>query len=296
MPIITSLQNPRVKDAVRLRDRPSRRQRGRILIDGARELHRALDAGVRMLEVFVCEPLCHGDDAQRLLPALPQSGCEILYVGEAVFEKLAFGHRSEGVLGVAEMPRPTLEHVAAQLGWDGLGWGGSLTATPTILSTAPPTAQSARIVPLVAVLEGVEKPGNVGAVLRSADAAGVSAVILADPRTDLYNPNAIRASLGTIFTMPVCEAASGDVLARLREHNYSILAARVDGAVSYTEVDYRRPTAIVLGSEAEGLSPIWTGDDILAVRLPMCGVADSLNVSVTAAVLFYEALRQRSVV
>ena len=105
----------------------------------------------------------------------------------------------------------------------------------------------------MAVLEGVEKPGNVGAVLRSADAAGVSAVIVADPRTDLYNPNAIRASLGTIFTMPVCEAASGDVLAWLRERKMTILAARVDGAVPYTEVDYRGPTAIVLGSEAAGL-------------------------------------------
>jgi len=301
MPIITSLQNPRVKSAARLRDRPSRRQQGRILIDGARELQRALGGGVRMVEVFVCEALCRDDNTQRLLPALSQSGCEILHVGEAVFEKLAFGHRTEGVLGVAEMPQPTLEYVATQLGWGGLGWGGlgsggSLTATPTISLTATPTAQSARIVPLVAVLEGVEKPGNVGAVLRSADAAGVSAVILADPRTDLYNPNAIRASLGTIFTMPVCEADGGDVLAWLRQHQCTILAARVDGAVPYTEVDYRRPTAIVLGSEAEGLSPIWTGDDIRAVRLPMRGAADSLNVSVTAAVLFYEALRQRSAV
>ena len=286
MPIITSLQNPRVKDAARLRDRRHRQQQGRILIDGARELQRAIGAGVRMVEVFVCEPLCHGDDTQRLLPTSSESGCEMLQVNQAVFEKLAFGHRSEGVLGVAEMPRPTLEHVAKQLGWGAPGWGGSLTATPT--------GESARIVPLVAVLEGVEKPGNVGAVLRSADAAGVSAVILADPRTDLYNPNAIRASLGTIFTMPVCEAASGDVLARLREQEYSILAARVDGAVPYTEVDYRGPTAIVLGSEAEGLSPIWTDDDIRAVRLPMRGAADSLNVSVTAAVLFYEALRQQS--
>ena len=294
MPIITSLQNPRVKDAARLRDRRHRRQQGRTLIDGARELQRAIGAGVRMVEAFVCEPLCHGDDTQRLLPALPQSGCEILQVSQAVFEKLAFGRRSEGVLGVAEMPRPTLDRVARQLGWGELGWGGNLAATPMISSTAAPAAQSARIVPLVAVLEGVEKPGNVGAVLRSADAAGVSAVILADPRTDLYNPNAIRASLGTIFTMPVCEAASGDVLARLREQEYSILAARVDGAVPYTEVDYRGPTAIVLGSEAEGLSPIWSGDDIRAVRLPMRGAADSLNVSVTAAVLFYEALRQQS--
>ena len=110
----------------------------------------------------------------------------------------------------------------------------------------------------MAVLEGVEKPGNVGAVLRSADAAGVSAVIVADARTDLYNPNAIRASLGTIFTMPVCEAASGEVLAWLRQRKLRIFAARVDGAVPYTEVDYRGPTAIVLGSEAAGLSPVWT--------------------------------------
>jgi RNA methyltransferase, TrmH family len=263
MLLITSPHNPRVKDAVRLRDRRHREKQGRILIDGARELQRAIGAGVRPVELFVCESLCHSDDAQRLLAATLESGCEVLHVSETVFEKLAFGQRAEGVLGVAEMPRPTL--AALQL----------------------PTN------PLVAVLEGVEKPGNVGAVLRSADAAGVSAVIVADPRTDLYNPNAIRASLGTIFTMRVCEAASGDVLAWLRQHEFAILAARVDGAVPYTEVDYRGPTAIVLGSEAAGLSSVWTGHDIKAVRLPMRGSADSLNVSVTAAVLFYEALRQR---
>jgi RNA methyltransferase, TrmH family len=261
---ITSPQNPRVKEALRLRDRRHREKQGRILIDGARELHRAIAAGVRLVEAFVCAPLCQSDDAQRLLAVLPQSGCEVLEVSGPVFEKLAFGQRTEGVLGVAEMPRPTLS--ALEL---------------------PRTKR------LVAVLEGVEKPGNLGAVLRSADAAGVSAVIVADGRTDLYNPNAIRASLGTIFTLPVCEAASGDVLDWLRAQNYAILAARVDGAVPYTEIDYRGPTAIVLGSEAAGLSAIWTGDDIRAIRLPMLGVADSLNVSATAAVLFYEALRQR---
>jgi len=287
MPLITSLQNPRVKDAVRLRDRRHREKQGRILIDGARELRRAIGAGVKLLEVFVCEPLCHSDDARCLLAALPQCGGEAWHVGETVFERLAFGQRAEGVLGVAEMPRPTLSSLA--LGWDGssTGWGGSSTATPTTGSTATPTA------PLVAVLEGVEKPGNVGAVLRSADAAGVSAVIVADGRTDLFNPNTIRASLGTIFTMPVCEAASGDALAWLRERNFAIVAARVDGSVHYTKVDYRGPTAIVLGGEAPGLSPIWTGDGVTAVHLPMLGAADSLNVSVTAAVLFYEALRQR---
>ena len=118
-------------------------------------------------------------------------------------------------------------------------------------------------------------------------------MILADARTDLYNPNAIRASLGTIFTVPVCEASSDETLAWLREKNISIVAARVDGSVPYTEIDYRRPTAIVLGSEAEGLSSTWTAPDITAIRLPMLGAADSLNVSAAAAVIFYEALRQR---
>ena len=268
MSLITSLQSPRVKDAVRLRDRRHREKQGRILIDGARELRRAIAAGAKLLEIFVCEPLCRGDDARHLLATLPQCGGEVWHVAEAVFQRLAFGQRAEGVLGVTETPRPTL----ATLSWD----GGS---------TAP----------LVAVLEGVEKPGNVGAVLRSADAAGLSAVIVADGQTDLFNPNAIRASLGTIFTMPVCEATSGDVLAWLRERRFQIVAARVDGSVHYAKVDYRQPTAIVLGGEAPGLSPLWSGDDIAAVHLPMHGAADSLNVSVTAAVLFYEALRQRDV-
>ena len=254
---ITSPQNPRVKDAVRLRDRRHREKQGRILIDGARELRRAVAAGVKLLETFVCAPAC-------------RCGGEVLEVSRPVFEKLAFGQRAEGLLSVAEMPRPTLTEIGNSRGL-----------------TAPGAA------PLIAILECIEKPGNVGAVLRSADAAGVAAVIVADPRTDLYNPNTIRASLGTIFTMPVCEAASGEVLAWLRQRKVRIFAARVDGAVPYTEVDYRGPTAIVLGSEADGLSPIWTGDDVSAVRLPMLGAADSLNVSVAAAVLFYEALRQR---
>ncbi len=220
-----------------------------------------------ILQIFVCESLCQSEEAQRLLQALPGGDCEILHVSESVFERLAFGQRAEGVVGVADAPRPTLQSLGTTI--------------------CPSTA------PLVAVLEGVEKPGNLGAVLRSADAVGVSAVIVANPRTDLYNPNAIRASLGTIFTMPVCEAASGETLAWLRERRLAILAARVDGAVPYMEVDYRGPTAIVLGSEAAGLSSVWTGEDVTAIRLPMRGAADSLNVSVTAAVVFYEALRQR---
>jgi RNA methyltransferase, TrmH family len=285
MPIITSLQNPRVKDAVRLRDRRHRDKQGRILIDGARELRRAIAAGLKLVETFVCEPLCASDDAEHLLATLPQVGGEIWHVTETVFERLAFGQRAEGVLGVAEMPKPTLADLFC----------GAGVSPARAAGTAPQARTATQTAPLVAVLEGVEKPGNVGAVLRSADAAGVSAVIVADGRTDLYNPNAIRASSGTIFSMPVCEASSGDVLAWLRERGFRIAAARVDGSIPYTEIDFRGPTAIVLGTEATGLSPIWSGNDIQAVRLPMLGAADSLNVSVTAAVLFYEALRQRTI-
>jgi TrmH family RNA methyltransferase len=148
--------------------------------------------------------------------------------------------------------------------------------------------------PLIAVLVGIEKPGNVGAVLRTADAAGVGALIVADGGTDLYNPNAIRASLGAIFTLPVCAATSVQAIAWLRSNQCQIVAARVDGSTPYTQIDFRGPTAIVLGGEAHGLSDQWRGDDITAVSLPMLGRVDSLNVSATAAVLFYEALRQRT--
>ncbi len=264
MTTITSMQNRHVKDAVRLRHGRHRERHRRILIDGAREITRAIRAGVNLLEVFVCEKLCTSDDERQLLAMLPDTDAEVLHVGKPIFEKLAFGHRAEGVLGVAETPSRSLDDL-------------SLPENP-----------------LLAVLEGVEKPGNVGAVVRSADAAGLCAVIVADGQTDLFNPNAIRASLGTVFTTPVAAAASEHVLAWLRRRELAVVAARVDGALPYTEVDYSRPTAIILGSEAAGLSPAWSADDITTIRLPMLGEADSLNLSATAAVLFYEALRQRA--
>ena len=264
MTTITSLQNPRIKDAVRLRDRRHREKQGRILIDGARELARALGAGVPMQEVFVCPSLCQSDEARRTLELVSHCGAEVLEVTAPVFEKLAFGERAEGVLAVAATPCTSLERIA-------------LPASP-----------------LVAVLEGIEKPGNVGAVLRSADGAGLSALVVADGGTDLFNPNAIRASLGTIFTLPVAAATTAETLVWLRHHGLTIYAARVDGSQPYTTANLRQPAALVLGSEAAGLSNAWCAEGIEAIRLPMLGVADSLNVSATAAVLFYEALRQRS--
>lgn len=271
---ITSLQNPRVKAAARLRDRRHRDKQGRILIDGARELGRAIRAGVRLAEVFVCRAACQASEARQVLEALGPTGqdaggaasrgaVEVFDVTEAVLEKLVFGQRCDGLLGVAETPQRRLDDLRL------------------------PER------PLVAVLEGVEKPGNVGAVLRSADAAGVSALVVADPRTDLYNPNAIRSSLGAVFTVPAAVATAEETAAWLKRQSLAVYAARVEGAAAYTEADFRRPAAIVLGSEAQGLSPQWSGEWITPVRIPMLGAADSLNVSAAAAVLFYEALRQR---
>jgi TrmH family RNA methyltransferase len=264
---IASLQNQRVKEAVRLRSGRGRRKQGRLIIDGVRELNRAMSGGIELDEVFWCESLCESAEARQVVTAAGDRGASVLAVTPQVFEKLAFGDRAEGVIGVARTPSRTLSDLTAAL---------------------PET-------PLIAVLEGIEKPGNVGAVVRSAAGAGVSAVVLADAGTDLYNPNAVRASLGTIFTLPVCSDSTGAVCAWLREQPWQVVAARVDGAVSYWEADYTRATAFVLGSEAAGLSDAWRGEGTLAVRVPMVGTVDSLNVSATAAVLFYEALRQRGV-
>jgi TrmH family RNA methyltransferase len=260
---ITSAANPRVKQAAKLRGSRDRIKQGRFIIDGIREIGRALDGGLTIGEVFVCEELCATVQCQQLLKRLSKTSAIRFDVTTAVFEKLAFGQRAEGVVAVADMPHRSLADLRL------------------------PER------PLVVVIEGVEKPGNVGAILRSADGAGVSAAIVADGGSDLFNPNAIRASVGAIFTLPVAAATSAETIAWLRKQKLSIFAARVDGSVEYTACDFKRPAALVLGSEAVGLSEAWRGADVTPIRLPMRGAADSLNVSAAAAVLFYEALRQR---
>ncbi len=261
--VLTSFANPRIKAATALRDRRERDRTGLTLIDGARELRRALDAGVAVVEAFVCEPLLAGPDARVALDLLRAGTAPVQVTTEPVFVRLAFGERAEGLLAVVRIPSTALQDVV-------------LPADP-----------------LVVVIEGVEKPGNVGAVLRSADGAGADAVVAASPRTDLFNPNAIRASAGTVFTVQLAAAATTDALAWLRAEGLRIVAARVDAPRLYTEIDLAGPVALVLGAEAEGLTDAWSGADIEAVRLPMLGVADSLNVSVSAAILLYEARRQR---
>jgi RNA methyltransferase, TrmH family len=263
IPVLTSAANPRVRAAIALRERRQRDLTGLTLIDGARELRRALDAGVAVVEAFVCEPLLAGLDARAALDRLREDGTTIRPVSEAVFARLAFGERAEGLVAVVHIPSTALADI--ELPDD----------------------------PLVVVIEGVEKPGNVGAVLRSADGAGADAVVAAASRTDLFNPNAIRASAGTMFTVPTGAGSTHDVLAWLRDRGVRIVAARVGAGRRYTEADLTGPLAIVLGAEADGLTDAWAVDGIEAINLPMLGVADSLNVSISAAILLYEARRQR---
>jgi TrmH family RNA methyltransferase len=259
---ITSPRNPCVRAAAELRERRARDAAGLTLVDGIRELARALAGGFRVVDVFVDEARLSPDGA-AVAERARAAGATLIPVTGPVLDRLAYGDRSDGI--VATVAVPDLSLASLRLPAD----------------------------PLVVVLEAVEKPGNLGAVLRSADGAGADAVIAANPRTDLFNPNAVRASLGTIFTVPLAAGPSVAVRDHLAAAGVRLLAARVGVSVPYTDVDLRGPVALILGSEADGLTGAWAGDGVTAVSLPMLGVADSLNVSIAAAVLLYEARRQR---
>jgi TrmH family RNA methyltransferase len=261
-PPITSLTNPRVKAAVRLRDRRERETTGLTIVDGAREILRALDAGVRVETAFLAENLLRTPDGHAVAERLRHRPSTIP-VTPAVLAKVAFGERSDGIVAIVETPQLELADLIV-----------------------PEDA-------LIVVLESVEKPGNLGAVLRTADGAGAHAVIAADPRTDLFNPNAIRASLGTIFALPVVAATTEATITWLAGRGIRAVAAIVDGGTDYAAANLRGPLAIVLGSEAAGLSAAWHDPEITPIAIPMHGIADSLNVSIAAAVVLYEAIRQR---
>jgi len=263
--VLASPHNPRVRAAAALRDRRGRDAAGRIVIDGGREVRRALEAGLSVETLFVAESGCRTVECHEALELARRSRLDVVTLSDRAFEKVAFGDRADGIVAVALTPATALANLVL-----------------------PADA-------LLVVLEGVEKPGNLGAVLRSADGAGADAVIVTGDGVDPWNPNAIRASLGTIFRMPLATASAEEALAWLRDRAIRVVAARVDGGLEYTAADLTGPLAVALGSEAGGLSPTFAGDAVEAIRLPMHGTADSLNVSVAAAVLLYEARRQRGI-
>ncbi len=262
--LITSPANPRLKALAGLRRRRIREEQGRTLIEGYEELQLALEAGIVPRVLFHCPELMHDPPTQgQVVAAVRASGTEVVRLGRAAFAKVAYREGPDGFLAVVD----TLTRTCADL-------------------SVPERA-------LVLFCEAVEKPGNLGAMLRTADAAGVDAVLAADPVTDWGNPNLVRASKGTVFSVPVVSDRTEATLQWLAQHGIALVAATPDTEVEYTDIDYTGPVAVAVGAEKTGLS-----DRVLAaathrVRIPMVGRANSLNVSTSAAIITYEAVRQR---
>ena len=265
---LSSPQNPRIKQLLRLQQKSAeRRALGLTLVEGLRELTIAVEAGVAVATLYTCPELVGETglaDLHYLVAGRPHAP-EWFEVTRPVFEKVAYREGSDGLLAVLRTPARTLADLRL-----------------------PPN-------PLVIVLEAVEKPGNLGAILRTADAAPVDAVLIGDPRTDLFNPNVIRASIGCVFTVPTVAAPVADILVFLEGKGIRTYAAALaPEAKPYTEYDFRGPTALVMGTEADGLTPEMREACDETVIIPMMGRIDSLNVSVATAVLTFEAVRQRT--
>jgi len=268
---IASPTNPRIKAVVKLADRRTRDAARRTVVEGVREVGLALAAGVAPVEAYVCPELIAGPEAERAarhLVGLAASGMtELFYVSPPVFEKIAYRGNSGGLLLVIAYPNPSLD------------------------------ALTFRAAPFVVVVEEAEKPGNLGAVLRTADAAGIDALIVptlpGSSGTDLHNPNVIRASLGAYFTVPTVAAPAGEAIAWLRRRGIALVATTPAAETLYTAADLTGPVAVVMGSEAWGLSETWLAAADVRVRIPMAGQVDSLNLSAATALLLYEVVRQR---
>ena len=285
---ITSAQNPKITRLLALqKDSSLRREAGLFVVEGQRELEHCLSAGFECDTIFICPALfdagrgtAPGNAASRPLPLMKPrvatvsrgraSSGESKYqadrvfeVSEEVYEKVAYRGGTEGIIAEIKAKARTLDEL-----------------------TLPES-------PLIMVLESVEKPGNLGAVLRSADAAGADAVLICDPLTDLYNPNLIRASIGAVFTVPTVACSSGEAIAWLKAKGIQILTAQLQDSSLYYDRDLTRPTALVMGTESTGLSDKWRQAADAHIRIPMLGRLDSLNVSVSAAILLFEAVRQR---
>ena len=255
--IITSVQNARVKHVVALQQKSSlRREEGLFVVEGQREIDHCIACGYEIVEVFTVYSL-------QLTGDYP-----VTKVTTQVYEKMAYRGSTEGIIAVAKCKNHSLSNLS-----------------PLISCHSP----------LFIVLERVEKPGNLGAILRTAEAAGVDAVIVCDPLTDLYNPNLIRASIGGVFSVPTAVCTSEECIAFLKAHQISILTAQLQDSYEYYDYDMTAATAIVMGTESTGLTQQWREAADAHIRIPMLGRLDSLNVSVSAAILMYEAVRQRKV-
>jgi RNA methyltransferase, TrmH family len=260
--IITSLQNPKVKELVRFRDKSGKTFENTVLIEDEREILRAIDAGIKFIEVYACEEII-GTAGKDTLNEVLRLGGNIFYLTKQVFEKAAYKSDPFGIMIKAEFPAKKLSDIPDDDDF-------------------------------ILIVERIEKPGNLGALIRTADGAGINTIILADKITDCRNPNVIRASTGTIFSKKIIEASTAETIAYLKSRKFQIVSADPYGQTVYSDADFTKKTAIVVGSEAFGLSEEMKKSADVLVSIPMKGVADSLNVNQAATIILYEALRQRS--
>jgi len=266
MPVekITSLKNPRLKRLVRLRGRRARDEERAFLVEGYREVRRALEKRVALGELYFSPEWFLGENERALIALAREAGAQIFELSKDAFAKVAYRERPDGILAVAPQ------------------WTRALGELPLPAE------------PFVLVVEAIEKPGNLGTILRSADAAGCHAVIVCDPVTDLFNPNVVRASTGVLFSVPCVVEESPAVLAWLRGRGIRTVATTPAAKELYTDCDLTGPLAVIMGSEQYGLSEFWIKNADVPVRIPMAGQADSLNVAMAALVTLFEAVRQRS--
>ena len=255
---VTSAQNPKIKNLLLLQEKSkARKEQGLFVVEGRRELEHCLEGGFQVKTIFYC-PSITGEGGFPVTEDV-----QFIEIPEQLYKKVAYRDSTEGIIAEVEYKALSLKDLQLPKN------------------------------PLVVVLESVEKPGNLGAVLRSADAAGADAVLIGDPLTDLYNPNLIRASIGAVFTVPVVAAPSAEIISFLKGRGIQILTAQLQDSSFYYDVDMRRGTALVMGTESTGLTQVWRQAADAHIRIPMLGRLDSLNVSVSAAILLFEAVRQR---
>jgi TrmH family RNA methyltransferase len=261
---ITSFQNPLIKQIVLLQEKSRERRKTQLfVIEGLREISLAIKGGYLLKTVLFCSEIVSEEEIY-ILKETGDNETEFIEISSEVYEKLAYRSSTEGVLAIAYSK--TLELADLQL------------ATKN---------------PLILVAEAPEKPGNIGALLRTADAAKVDAVIIANPKTDMFNPNIIRNSVGCLFTNRIATGSTSEIISFLKESKINIYCAALQASVNYDTLDFKKPTAIVVGTEATGLSEEWLQNSTQNIIIPMQGEIDSMNVSVAAGILIFEAKRQR---
>jgi TrmH family RNA methyltransferase len=261
--LITSLQNPLIKNILLLQEKPRERKvQNLMVVEGLREIKLALVSGFTVSALYYCRDFISDNDLKSLI-SHAVSSFEMIEVPPEIYNRLAYRKDHEGVIALANPKRMLFHDI-------------HLSSNPLLL-----------------VLESVEKPGNLGAILRTADAAGLDAVIICDPQTDIYNPNAIRSSIGCIFTMPVITSTTEHTILWLRNNKIKMLGTALTSSHPYHEADFTMSCAIIMGSEANGLSQKWLDEADGLIRIPMKGRIDSMNVSASAAIVIFEALRQR---